>query len=191
MKGSHRLYDCITEIGDNYLKEAETFCPEEHKGTGIPWRRWAGSAAAAVLVVGVGRGLMSGGMEASAPSASAPAASIPSEEFAPQYSMTDVGNPTFDYMSSDQELLFDEKEIHFTNGEIWAILAPEETEKLQIPENLADVAAGEADMWLREEDGAYIPSEQPTGIALYTYTEDVYIVSNGDYYYAAVRQHAP
>lgn len=191
MERAHKLYDCITEIGDDYLKEAEEFRPEKNKMTAIPWRRWAGLAAAGVLVVGVGRGLMSGGGDSSAPAASAPAASVPTEEFAPQFSLNDVGNASFDYMTSDQELVFDEKEIHFTNGEIWVILSAEDAEKLELPEDLADAATGRPDMWLCCENEAYIPSEQPTGIALYPYTADVYIVSDGENYYAAVPKYAP
>lgn len=189
MEGAHRLYDCITEISDDYLKEAEAFCPEEHRVTAIPWQRWAGLAAAAVLVVGLGRGLMSGG--GSAPAASAPAASVPAEEFAPQFSLEDALSGSFEYTADDQEHSLSGKEIIFTDGEIWGILAPEEAKKLDLPEDLSDAAAGEPIMWLREVDGTYIPSGEPTGIALYAYTADVRIVSDGGHHYAAVLKYAP
>lgn len=90
MERAERLYDCITEIGDAYLQEAEQFQPSKEKILTINWRRWSSAAAAFVLAVGLGylamRQLPRMGSNATGspscssgttPAASAPAASVP------------------------------------------------------------------------------------------------------------------
>lgn len=80
MERAQRLYDCITEIGDSYLQEAERFQPQK-KAVTVDWRRWGSWAAAVVLVLGLGRlalgNLPKMGASASAPNAATPAASAP------------------------------------------------------------------------------------------------------------------
>lgn len=86
MERAQRLYNCITDIGDAYLQEAEQFRPGREKILTLHWKRWSTAAAALVLAVGLGCLAISslprmGASETAAPSettaASAPAASAP------------------------------------------------------------------------------------------------------------------
>ena len=109
MERAERLYDCITEIGDAYLQEAEQFQPGKEKILTIHWKRWSSAAAALVLAVGLGYLIVNNlprmGARASAPScapgtapaASAPAASTPAATEAPAGSAESVpwGNENY------------------------------------------------------------------------------------------------
>lgn len=103
MERAQRLFDCITEIGDSYIQEAEQFRPEKRAVT-IDWRRWGSWAAAVVLVLGLGRlamenlpkmGASASNSTTAAPSASEPASSTPTsgasaeEQAAPSVSGTE------------------------------------------------------------------------------------------------------
>ena len=54
MERVQRLYDCITEVSDQYIQEAETFEIRQGKILNIDWKRWSSLAAALVVVVCVG-----------------------------------------------------------------------------------------------------------------------------------------
>lgn len=183
MERAERLYNSLTEIREDYLLQAEEFRPERPRAA-HSWKRWTALAAAVLLVVGVGT-VMRGGAD-SASSA---------ERFEPISGMTPFEPETENGFSNetvmDQETPILDREIHFTNGEIWAVLAPEAAKTLDLPEDLSAAAAGKPDLWLTEENGVYFPTDAPTGVALYVYTEDVCIVHDGTEYYAAVMKRSP
>lgn len=193
MERTHRLYDCITEVGDHYLQEAEAFQPAESKVISLNWKRWASLAAALLLVVGIGRfvpDLFRDG-SSSEPAASAPAASAPAMEQSPTQAESEVNDGEYSYSITDRDLSVIDKEIIFTNGEVWAILSPEDAAPLDLPENLADAAVGEPVLWLDYKNGAFVPTSGPAEIALYAYTSDVNIITDGEHYYAAVLKEVP
>ena len=76
---AERLYNCITDVGDDFLREMEKFQPRAKKPAAIDWKRWGTLAAAVLLVFGAGRWLLMDGakMESSAPGAARPGASAP------------------------------------------------------------------------------------------------------------------
>ena len=80
MERVQRLYDCITEVSDQYIQEAETFEVRQVKILNINWKQWSSMAAALVVVVGVGLAvshLGGGASDSSAPAMSEPACSAP------------------------------------------------------------------------------------------------------------------
>ena len=84
MERVQRLYDCITEVSDQFVQEAETHEIRQVKTLHINWKRWSSIAAALAVVVGVGLavGQLGGGgaSDSSKPAMSAPAASAPAAE---------------------------------------------------------------------------------------------------------------
>ena len=81
MERVQRLYDCITEVSDQYIQEAETFEKRQGKTLDINWKQWGSLVAALVVVAGVGLAMTQlgggGSSDASAPAMSAPACSAP------------------------------------------------------------------------------------------------------------------
>lgn len=182
MDRAQRLYDCITEIGDEYLYQAEQFRPVVRR---VNWQRWGSLAAALVLVIGIGSWVMNGmymgasksesAAEApaapsapapSAPAASAPAASAPmvsepsGEEFA------DI----FDYTSGSwlahTLVLEDQEYILLADGD------PRLAE-YGLPEHVSADLAGEQVAWLEiTEEGLLEVCDYESGILLLSCTLD-------------------
>ena len=54
MERAERLYDCITQVSDQYIQEAETFEIRQGKILNIDWKRLGSLAAALIVVAGAG-----------------------------------------------------------------------------------------------------------------------------------------
>ena len=83
MERSRRLYDCITEISDQYILEAECAQIRQVNFLNIPWKQIGSVAAAFAVMVGVGmamRQMSAGSADSSAPAMSAPACSAPTAD---------------------------------------------------------------------------------------------------------------
>lgn len=182
MKRGETLYDSITEIREEYLSQAEEFCPQKPHPTALAWKRWAALAAAVLLVVGVGSGVFEQHANSSAePSTAGSALQSPGEE----------ENRGSEAVLEDQADTVFGREIHLENGQIWALLPPEAAGKLDLPDDLDKLTAEEPILWLQEMDGVYVPADGPTQTALYSYTEDVSIICDDGMYYAAVVKRSP
>lgn len=112
MERAERLYDCITQVSDQYIQEAETFGVRQGKILNIDWKRWSSMAAALVVVVGVGLAVsqLGGSADTSAPAMSEPACSAPAasapaaEDVEPPEAVEQpglAGSQGFDYMTTD------------------------------------------------------------------------------------------
>lgn len=80
MERAQRLFDCLTQVSDGYILEAEAFEPCKAKRLNKAWKQWGYLAAALALTVGVSTAVFGSPKKASdsaaaeAPAASAPAA---------------------------------------------------------------------------------------------------------------------
>ena len=113
MERVQRLYDCITEVSDQYIQEAETFEIRQGKVLNIDWKRWSSLAAALIVVAGVGlvvRQMGGGSADTSAPAMSEPACSAPAasapaaEDVEPPEAVEQpglAGGQGFGYMTAD------------------------------------------------------------------------------------------
>ena len=113
MERAERLYDCITQVSDQYIQEAETFEIPQGNMLSFNWKRWSSMAAALVVVVGVGLAvsqLGGGASDTSAPAMSEPACSAPAasapaaEDVEPPEAVEQPGlsgGQGFDYMTAD------------------------------------------------------------------------------------------
>ena len=107
MERAERLYDCITQVSDQYIQEAETFEIRQGKILNIDWKRLGSLAAALIVVAGAGlvvRQMGGGSADTSAPAmsepaCSAPAASAPAAEDVEHPGLS--GGQGFDYMTAD------------------------------------------------------------------------------------------
>lgn len=113
MERVQRLYDCITEVSDQYIQEAETFEIRQGKILNIDWKRWSSLVAALIVVAGAGlvvRQMGAGSADSSAPAMSEPACSAPAasapaaEDVEPPEAVEQpglAGGQGFDYMTTD------------------------------------------------------------------------------------------
>ena len=176
MERAQRFYDCITEIGDRYIQDAEEYTPTQNKSRPIAWRRWTGMAAALVLVVGLSfavyylprMGGATSGVAAEMPAMSAPAAAAP--EAAPMEPAP--GGSLMDKVEA-------------------APAAPEQAAVCGMPEDLAAEVEGKTPMWLEFTGEWYVPTEGPSAYALFAYSPDLGIISDGTDYYAVAVQYMP
>ena len=113
MERAERLYDCITQVSDQYIQEAETFEIRQGKILNIDWKRLGSLAAALIVVAGAGlvvRQMGGGSADTSAPAMSEPACSAPAasapaaEDVEPPEAVEHPGlsgGQGFDYMTAD------------------------------------------------------------------------------------------
>jgi len=203
MERAQRFYDCITEIGDRYIQDAEEYTPAQNKIRPIAWRRWTGMAAALVLVVGLSfavyylprMGGATSGAAAEMPAMSAPAAAAPEAapmEPAPGGSLMDKAEAAPAAPEQTQTVRLEPgQEIHFETGEVDVILTPEQAAVCGMPEDLAAEVEGKTPMWLEFTGEWYVPTEGPSAYALFAYSPDLGIISDGTDYYAVAVQYMP
>jgi len=209
MERAMRFYDCLTEIGDRYILDAEEYAPEQKTPYNGMWRRWTGIAAALALVVGLSFAVahyfprmgsaadVAAGAEA--PSASAPAVAAP--EAAPMepapVPATGEGSDKFaDAAPAAPEQTMESslkpgQEIHFENGEVDVILTQEQAAVCGMPEDLESEVEGKTPMWLEFTGEWYVPTEGPSAYALFVYSPDLGIISDGTHYFAVAVQFMP
>lgn len=190
MERAQRLYDCITEVSDQYIQEAECVEIRQGKILAYPWKRIGSLAAALVLVAGMSyalpRMMGGGGAASSAPAASAPETMEPSVEEPAMEDIQDVEQSTgVGRADGGHESLQAGVVIRLSDEEHCVILSGEEAFQRGLPEDLEEAIAGEAFCQLTWQDGAFVPAGEESGIVLYPCAPDIYIVSDGKQYLAA------
>ncbi len=190
MEQSQRLYDCITEIGEEYLEEAWNLVPEQRHTPLLNWKRWTTLAASLLLAVGIGLVLprfgMGGGTKSESPACSAPAASAPAaaapelmdEETGGVEAVSDgsqVGG------SGNTRILQAGQQVAYPDGRVGILLSEEEAEKQGMI--LTDDLNWEGPvLYLEYRDGMYRPTDTHSEIVLYTCGDGFGIIRNGELY---------
>lgn len=194
---THRLYDCITGIGDGYVLDAQEMQPMKRDSAVPGLRRWSSLAAAVVLVIGIGAAAvrylphMGAGGDSLAPAASMPACSAPAAQ-APACSEVPKESLTEDvHYSASTSALVPGMEIRFESGEVDVILTPEQADGYGMPKDLFAQIEGKDPVWLEFDGEAFVPSEEPTSYALYAYAPDLGIISDGASCYAVAVRYLP
>ena len=182
---AERLFDCITELDPSYVEDALTFVPARRI---IPWRRWGAMAAAVLLVVSMGQFFprMGGSAKSEAPESAPAAGAQDHSEISSMESIQDSVTGTSDTESSSLRGAFATGvEIYLSPTETATVLAREEAARLGYPAELAAIAEGKPLIWLTWDETQYVLCEYPTGIGLYEYDINLYVISDGDQYWAA------
>ena len=193
---SQRLYDCMTEIGEEYLEEAWNLVPKKEQAQlHLHWKKWTALAASLLLVAGIGLILPELGMGSStkgeAPAASAPAMSAPAA-VAPEIMDEETENrePVVDGSqvsgSGNTRILQAGQQVAYPDGRIGVLLSEEEAEKRGII--FADDLNWDGPvLYLEYRDRMYCSTEKNTGIVLYAGGNGFDVISDGKRMFVVAR----
>lgn len=190
---SQRLYDCITQIGEEYLEEAMDLLPQK-SNTFLAFRKWGVLAASLLLVVGIGLLIpgtdigWGGSTKGEEPACSAPAAA------APEAAVPEMMDQAADRETEDEKFVTDGSQVgingntvhpkagqcvQYPDGSIGVLLSEDEARKLGI--DTGECSLETPDLWLAYQDGMYRPVQQSTNIVLYSSTDGFDVLSDGEH----------